>query len=803
MLGFKCICRGDGTANFLLKLRALPSHLHYEFSVIAGTGAQLPCAVFSSDEISGIQPNEYVLTMPLLHARHTSIIIETKTEDGHSVKKRKKAIIWFWVKYLSKANYLFRKKLSEMIRDVNQTIIDDHPVFRLFACSVYFNIEEQIFKFIVKGQIRFPECNRDDDLYLIDDKGNKVVGFDIHISKKGDMNTSGVLRHYVDFSLEIPNDSSAYCLVAKNIPVKSRDGFALLDRREKDRLLGSCESHPYHHAYYDNYVLYRRSQANLLRARKANRDCSAEARAPFFSIIVPVYQTPIAYLNAMIESALDQSFESWELIIVNASPHDIDISHALSRLDDDRIRVITLASNLGISDNTNAGILEAKGKYIGLFDHDDRLDPNCLNEYYRSLKDDPSIDVLYCDEDFINQNGKYTDPHFKSKFNLDLLRSHNYITHFLVVRSTLLKEHLLRSEYDGAQDYDLLLRLSEVTSKFCHVPYVLYHWRMHEGSTALSSNSKSYADDAGRRALQSHAERLGLNANAHLSSAPCHYDLEYQLNLEPSITIVIPNKDSSSMLERCICSILEKTEYSNYEILIVENNSETSSVFALYEKLKKDPRIRVIEWEQEFNYSAINNYAVSLSKGEFIVLLNNDTEVISGSWLRDMCALCKRKDVGAVGARLLYPDDTVQHAGLSFIPSKGPNEYGGPIHIFANLSMHDPGYKRRSVLRQDVIGVTGACLMTPRSLYQKLEGLDQSLRVAFNDVDYCLKVIEAGYLVVYEPRAMLYHYESVSRGSDDAASDNYARFLSEQGILRSKWSKVFLEGDKYHERAFC
>ena len=519
---------------------------------------------------------------------------------------------------------------------------------------------------------------------------------------------------------------------------------------------------------------------------------------PKFSIVVPLYHTPVEYFNEMASSVKSQLYSNWELLLINSTPQDEALNKAIAKFEDKRIRVITLDTNLGISDNTNVGIEAACGDYIVFFDHDDVMDKLVLSRYAAEIIHNKSIDALYCDEDLLLEDGTYANPHFKPDFNLDLLRCHNYITHLLCVRSDYARSFELRREYDGAQDYDFILRLAERTSRIAHVPEVLYHWRVSKTSTAGNPSAKSYAQTMGRKALEEHFARQGLRATVEDSEIPFLYRTRYEIKTESLISILIPNKDSVEVLSRCIESIYKKTLYRNYEIIIIENNSEEIGTFEYYERISNQyDNLKVVYWEGEFNYSAINNYGASFAAGRYLLLLNNDIEVISPNWLDSMLGFCQRDDVGIVGAKLLYPDDTIQHAGVAMSYCEGPHEMGGPIHVFANIDETDPGYMHRTQFSQDVSMVTGACLMTKRTLFDSLGGLNESYQVAYNDVDYCLRARRANMLVVYDANIRLYHYESFSRGSDKHGR-KARRFISEQGRLRSDWPECFIDPDPYY-----
>ena len=499
----------------------------------------------------------------------------------------------------------------------------------------------------------------------------------------------------------------------------------------------------------------------------------------------------------MIDSVKKQTYGNWELCIADGGAAEDDtVEKEMKRYRrDGRIRYKKLAQNKGISGNTNEALKMARGQVIMLLDHDDLLSREALFEIVKVFNEDPEADVAYSDEDKVSLDLKhYFDPHFKPDFNLDLLRSNNYICHlFAAKRSVVEKAGAFRSEFDGAQDYDFILRCVEQSGKVAHIPKVLYHWRMHPLSTAANPESKMYCYEAGRRAVEEHLKRRQVPALVGMQEQLGYYYVDYKLKGEPLVSILIPNRDEKECLCRCVGSILSKTEYRNYEILILENNSEKEETFAYYRELEKDDRIRVLHWEKAFNYSAINNFGVENAGGEYCLLLNNDTEVLAPEWLGLMLADCQRPEVGAVGAKLLYPDDTIQHGGVVL----GLGGVAG--HIFSRQPEWVPGYFARAILQQDYSAVTGACLMTKREQYRKLGGLEETLTVAFNDVDFCLRLGEAGLLVMYEPRACLYHHESLSRGSEDTP-EKKKRFSEEEAFMRERWGSLLAAGDPYYNK---
>lgn len=517
---------------------------------------------------------------------------------------------------------------------------------------------------------------------------------------------------------------------------------------------------------------------------------------PKFSIVVPLYKTPKLYLNQMIESVQAQTYSNWELCLSDGSGAGSPISDELIKIaqTDKRIKILFHDSQLRISANTNLAIESAVGDYIVFMDHDDVLCKNALYECVKILNQKPDIEILYSDEDKMTMDGhKFFQPHFKPDFNPDLLRSVNYICHLFVVKGGLQKKvGFLREEYDGAQDYDFILRCIENTEKISHIPKILYHWRSHENSTAENPESKSYAFEAGERAIQSHYERVGIRATVSSGEYPGLYRSRYHIDGQPLISIIIPNKDHILDLKRCMDSIYQKSTYKNYEIIIVENNSIESETFEFYKEIASTYfNVHVVYWKGIFNYSEINNFGASYAKGEYLLLLNNDTEVINSEWLEEMLGYCMRSDVGIVGARLYYPDNTIQHAGVVI-------GFGGIAgHCFIQQPRSSTGYCHRIICAQDYSAVTAACMMVRKSVFDQVGGLSSELQVAFNDIDFCLKVRKAGYLVVYNPYAELYHYESKSRGLEDTP-EKVERFNREIKLIERKWPLIFQEGDPYY-----
>lgn len=514
-----------------------------------------------------------------------------------------------------------------------------------------------------------------------------------------------------------------------------------------------------------------------------------------FSVIVPLYKTPEPFLKQMIASVLNQSYENWELCMADGSGDNRLQSILESYIQrDQRICYKNLGANLGISENTNAALKMASGDFIVLLDHDDLLSPDALYECARALENDEQITVIYSDEDKVDMKGhNYFDGHFKPDFNIDLLRSVNYICHMFVVSRIIVDQVKgFNKEFDGAQDYDFIFRCIEKSSKIFHISKVLYHWRSHITSTANNPESKLYAFEAGKRAIEAHYQRVGICADVKYGDVYGVYHTIYHWNKNPLISIIIPNKDHVEDLRKCIESIDTQSTYTNYEYIIVENNSEEQRTFEYYETLEKEnPRVKIVVWEGNFNYSAINNFAVGFAEGEYLLLLNNDIEMIGSGGIEELLGYGMREDVGVVGAKLYYPDNTIQHAGVII----GLGGIAG--HAFIGVSRFGHGYFSRESCGQDYSAVTAACLLTSKKIFIAVGGFSEDLQVAFNDIDYCLKVRKFGKLIVYNPYAEFYHYESKSRGLENT-SEKIQRFNNEIAIFSERWKDILNKGDPYY-----
>lgn len=519
---------------------------------------------------------------------------------------------------------------------------------------------------------------------------------------------------------------------------------------------------------------------------------------PKFSIVIPLYKTPVDFFTELMDSLLSQTYDNYEICLADAGACEgyTGIDRVLSSYmkKHKNIKYKALEKNMSIAENTNAAIELSDGDYIVFCDHDDTIAPFSLYEFAKEINKS-GAEVLYSDQDFIAVDGKTRiEPLWKPEFDIDFLRCCNYISHLFCTKKSLLDSvGPLDPVYDGSQDYDLTLRLCEKAETIVRIPKLLYHWRISEISTALNPESKQYAFLNGAKALNEHYKRAGIPATVEHTEHPGKYHTTYHWEGEPLISILIPNKDHVSDLDKCVRSIYNRSEYKNFEVVIVENNSTEESTFSYYDKIKSEyDSLTVVHYKGDFNYSLINNFGVKHCKGDYILLLNNDTEFLDGKLLIEMLGYLRRDDVGAVGARLFYENGNIQHSGVII-------GYGGLAgHVFLDLPHDGIGNLGRVVSAMEYSAVTAACLMTKKSVFYEVGELDPEFKVAFNDVDLCLKIRRAGYKIVYNPFAIATHYESRSRGYEDESEESTKRFQGESELLRKRWPDILSEGDPYY-----
>ena len=520
---------------------------------------------------------------------------------------------------------------------------------------------------------------------------------------------------------------------------------------------------------------------------------------PTISVVVPMYNTEKVFFKELIESLKNQTYSKWELCLADGS----EVPNELLKdyIDDDRIKYSFLNSNLGISENTNKAIEMATGDFIGFLDHDDLLSQDALYEVVKAINEEKNVDFIYTDEDKIDENKERFEPYFKPDFSPETLECNNYITHFVVVKKALLKEvGMLNSKFNGAQDFDFVLRATEKAENIVHIPKVLYHWRVHRGSTANVADAKPYAFEAGIKVVEEHLKRMNKVGDVQNGQdIPGIYRINYKVIGNPKVSILIPNRDNVKLLKEAVSSILELTSYSNYEIVIIENGSTDKETFKYYDLIKDKTNVKILKFDEdtdEFNYSKLINLGVKNVDGEFVLQLNNDIKIISKDWLDIMVGYSQQKEIGAVGGRLYYEDKTIQHAGIIV----GLSGIAG--NMLVNLPYGERAYFGRESATRNVAAVTGACLLCRRELYEEVGYMDEELfKVAFNDVDFCLKLMEKGYRNVYVPYVELYHYESKTRGYE-YSKEKEERFNRESDNFKSRWKEILEKGDPYYNINF-
>ena len=802
------ICRGEGLVytKVVFDREALDDDI--DVVVLADDGSSLPFFLYALNEGHDWQGSvklarladvvdgstcEYALVTPFITEGGVTFLFR-----GHNCSKR----FHFpaeRIKWMSRLTYRLKPAIAGEIRD-----IDKRDPFDKINIKYDYLLPLDEKAHLVRGSVSFMQVEGDSelDIHLLDASGcalsarSMFVSDESHVAE-ADPNT--IIRKR-DFSIRIPlSASSGFTLLVICRSNPWMKGFLSVDEKDFDVLVeagvqktrdASCDP-----SYHDWFIRRRITETMLERQRKTAFNSSV-----MFSIVVPLYQTPLALLGDMVDSVRRQSYENWELILVDASEDNAAIRQTITELsrEDSRIKTVLLDSNYGITENTNAGIDVCTGDYVCFLDHDDFLEPDALFEYAKVVENDNSVDLLYSDEDKFDENGLFFGPAFKPDFDLELLKTYNYVTHFLSVKKILLdKLERSTSIFDGAQDHNLILRAGEIAENIVHVPKILYHWRAIAGSTAKEDGTgvgaKEYAIRAGRTAIENHLIRMGLDARVEETDWPFVHRVEYTVAGSPMVSIVIPNKDSANLLEQCVGSIIEKTSYSNYEIVIVDNNSNTDEIESCYKRLMaRDGCVRVVRWPGEFNFSKIVNYGVDNSVGEYVLLLNNDTKVISCDWIQSMLGQCQRRDVGAVGAKLYYEDGTIQHAGIVLV-----DDMLSPDHAYRGLTDACWRGVNKTELARQYCAVTGACLMVSKADYHLVGGFDETLAIAYNDVDFCLELRSRGLKIIYEPKAKLFHYESVTRGYDDASKDRRRRLVKEKLVLFAKWAEDYKFGDPF------
>ena len=884
----KCIknlggCRGDGSFYAKLKIQdAWPDEqlcaqvLAVAPSVSTSTAASipvsLPASLFPTDD-----PQIWVLQIPLLDAKE--ITIDVVSQDPAVRHLGSITFNYEKIKWESRINYRLRKELCAEIRDYERGFTQNRYQPQIMR---YLEGDDSI---IWRTRICWqgsPETKP--ELQVLDGVGNPIAFTQYFFEFQESTNPD--TPHALFVSIGLPVDQRYFTLIASDPRQGAREGVASAPKQgagedaTSDPKQGAgedatsdpsgqiqpgfCAINPgaYEAFKYETWKYMKDARADdaayqqWFKAHCATKDELAYQRShqfahePLISVIVPCFNSQERYLEELLDSVVAQSYPHWELLLVDATCATSDVpakcteEYSRKLKQPSAIRHLPLGGEGNIVTNTNYGIEQAHGEFVAFLDHDDLLEPDALYHYVEAINNHPNATLLYCDEDLFEKAGTYIQPAFKSKINVDLLYSHNYVTHFLMVRrAALLEEGLSDDEVSGAQDYDVTLKMvrhalassstsSNVTNssnlssstnlastnlanlpnlplealdnQLIHIPRILYHWRIHEESTSTGNKDvKPYAERAGQIALQRHLDARNIAACVETTDTPFVYRVRYALSAadtphpidDPIVSIVIPNKDHVDVLDACITSIIERSTFSQFEIIVVENNSVDPETFEYYQRLPQyDPRIRITQWPQKdgnFNYSALINFGASQAQGDYLLLLNNDTEVIMPDWIEEMVGYLQRPEVGVVGAKLYFRDHLTQHAGMEVGP------FDAVVHVNQDFSSKREGYLAKAVRPGNFSSVTGACQMVSHSLFDELSGYDEALAVGFNDVDFCLRAQQAGYLVTFTPYAELYHYEFVSRGREVANPVKQARWEKERDFFMARWPEPFEHEDPY------
>lgn len=867
----KCIknlggCRGDGSFYAKLKIQdAWPDEqLCAHVSAVVPSAGMAPlsnaASIFPTDD-----SQIWVLQIPLLDVKE--ITIDVVSQDPAVRHLGSITFNYEKIKWESRINYRLRKELCAEIRDYERRFTQNRYQPQIMR---YLEGDDSI---IWRTRICWqgsPETKP--ELQVLDGVGNPIAFTQYFFEFQESTNPD--TPHALFVSLELPVDQRYFTLIASD-PGRGAGGGVISNSKQGTRenatsdpsgqiQPGFCAINPgaYEAFKYETWKYMKDARADdaayqqWFKTHCATKDELARQRShqfahePLISVIVPCFNSQERYLKELLDSVLAQSYSHWELLLVDATCAISDVPAKCAeeygrKLDQpSAIRHLPLGGEGNIVTNTNYGIEQAHGEFVAFLDHDDLLEPDVLYHYVEAINNHPNATLLYCDEDLFEKAGTYIQPAFKSKINIDLLYSHNYVTHFLMVRrAALLEEGLSDDAVSGAQDYDVTLKMvrralassstsSNVTNssnlssstnlastnlanlpnlplealdnQLIHIPRILYHWRIHEESTSTGNKDvKPYAERAGQIALQRHLDARNIAACVETTDTPFVYRVRYALSAadtphpidDPIVSIVIPNKDHVDVLDACITSIIERSTFSQFEIIVVENNSINPETFEYYQRLPQyDPRIRITQWPQKdgnFNYSALINFGASQAQGDYLLLLNNDTEVIMPDWIEEMVGYLQRPEVGVVGAKLYFRDHLTQHAGMEVGP------FDAVVHVNQDFSSKREGYLAKAVRPGNFSSVTGACQMVSHSLFDELSGYDEALAVGFNDVDFCLRVQQAGYLVTFTPYAELYHYEFVSRGREVADPVKQARWEKERDFFMARWLEPFAHRDPY------
>ena len=789
---FKEISRGSGKIYCRIALCETDDDTRIEARSETTAGELLPATLSRVDEVEGV-----VLVLPVIDvAQHATVRV--LDAQGNVIGCGDKIVSPRLAKLQSQINTARKNKVALTIRNC-----DAKP--KTYGIEVAHTIEIACGngEDILHGEVRVVSWNRDaagDSLKVrvLDGHGKSVVLDEIVVlgdKLRADDEYPGLYVRTLSFSARIPSEVGQVLLWAISSSELLQDSFVCIEpyriREMRDEFLRNTLSAERDGEYEAWFLGHLRGTALELDSWRRN-ELSVRPKFSLVTVIPP----RVEHFREMVDSVLGQTYSDFELILVGVGLDEEWLKWNLASREelDSRIRLVNLPKYLGITLSTNEGIACASGDFICLLDSDCLVEPDLLYHYAKGVSEYPETDLLYCDEDKLI-NGHFCQVFAKPDWSPDLICSCNYMGHMLAVRKTVVDQiGVSGSEFDGAHDFNLALAASERARNVYHVRRVLYHWRSGEESSSPRWGIGSYSESAAVLALQNHLDRMNVKATARLDeNVPMAYRLDYEFDEYPLVSIVIPNKDHIEVLDRCLVSLREKTTYKNYEVIIVENNSENPETFAYYDRVqRKWDRVRVVVEQNTFglfNFAKSVNFGFAHARGDFFLMLNNDTEVIAPDWIEQLVGTCSQRHVGICGAKLLYPDGLIQHGGVCF-------HHYGPGHLGLLLPANTDSYYHAYSLTQDLSAVTGACLMCNRETYERVGGLDEAFRVNYNDIDFCVRVRELGLHVVFNPHVLLYHYESVSRDTPKRGKEAY-RSCRETGMLYVKYPRYYVDGDPF------
>ena len=761
-------------------------------------GNEVPAVVVTKDAEAG----EYVLIIPSLAGEQT-VELAIYDGQGNEVESVSRRFGHLHASLTSKYNTFRKVHGLEDIRKFDETGVSDEAFVRIDRMGIFEDRSELVHAYISVPCTSKDAADAKMRIHVLDRRGREVPIRKLTVLKDSIepvVKGSDTLARFIEVSVHYETPQFYLTLWVSFEGDALPAGFTGLELEQtktfRDQYFKLYENCGFGPRYEEWFKKVHQTPKMVL---DAQRSVSFEIE-PSFSFIVPLFKTPLDFLEDMIKSVLDQTYTKFELVLVNASPEDADLCAVIREYaaHDERVKIVTLERNMDIALNTDAGIKAATGDFLCFLDHDDFIEPDLLYHYVKVLNKQPETDMLYCDEDKY-RDGHFVDGFLKPDFDWELLAAINYVCHMLAVRRSVVEKiDLSDSEVSGAQDWDMSYKIAEQARNIFHVRKVLYHWRIHDYSTAKDSDAKPYTHKASEKVIQNHFDRIGLPVTVEDGPFTNSHAVNYKLPDElPLISIIIPTKDYINLLSRCIDSIYEKSSYGNFEIIVVENNSTQDETFEYYKKVEAEhENLKVVRFEGGFNFSAICNLGAKNASGDYYLFLNNDTEVITPDWLERLLGPMMRDDVACTGAKLLYPDETIQHAGV-IIPKSPPGHVG--LH-FPRNDLFCYGLLQHP---RELSAVTGACMLVKKVDFEAVDGFDEELAVAYNDVDLCLRLREAGKRIVIEPRAELFHYESASRGADDVDSPTRMRFTKEKGQFMMRWNRYIGEGDPMYSTNFA